>query len=89
MNCLADGLAPIPHSTVPSTHYDMKLTGLAAAAMFFGPQLLLPVDGIRHVGERSRWWWPKLCRRRSKRRRRSSRLSGIALDRRRGDGFKR
>src|SRR5580658_10148786 len=26
-DCAADGLAPIPHSPVPSTRYDMKLTG--------------------------------------------------------------
>src|SRR5690348_1400880 len=27
VDCLADGLNPIPHAPVPSTHYDVKLTG--------------------------------------------------------------
>src|SRR5712671_2817887 len=50
-DCLADGLAPIPHSPVPSTRYDLKLTGPGGAAIFIGPQPLLPVDKARHVGE--------------------------------------
>src|SRR5260370_37816178 len=50
-DCLADGLAPIPHSPVPSTRYDLNLTGPGRAAIFIGPQPLLPVDKARHVGE--------------------------------------
>src|SRR5207253_4475684 len=50
-DCLADGLAPIPHSPVPSTRYDLKLTGPGGGAIFIGPQPLLPVDKVRHIGE--------------------------------------
>ena len=50
-DCVADGLAPIPHSPVPSTRYDMKLTGPGGGAIFIGPQMLLPADKVRHVGE--------------------------------------
>ncbi len=50
-DCLADGLAPIPHSPVPSTRYDMKLTGPGGGPIFIGPQMLLPADRVRHVGE--------------------------------------
>jgi carbon-monoxide dehydrogenase large subunit len=48
---LADGLGPIPHDPVPSTKYDMKLTGRNGTKVFIGPHLLLPVDKARHVGE--------------------------------------
>ena len=50
-DCAADGLAPIPHSPVPSTRYDMKLTGHGGGPIFIGPQMLLPSDKVRHVGE--------------------------------------
>ena len=50
-DCAADGLAPIPHSPVPSTRYDMKLTGPGGGPVFIGPQTLLPTDKVRHVGE--------------------------------------
>src|SRR5262245_42936608 len=50
-DCLTDRLAPIPHSPVPSTRYDMKLTAPQGGAIFIGPHLLLPVDKVRHVGE--------------------------------------
>ena len=50
-DCVADGLAPIPHSPVPSTRYDMKLTGPGGGPIFIGPQMLLPSDKVRHVGE--------------------------------------
>src|SRR5262245_61133297 len=32
-DCLADALAPIPHSPVPSTRYDMKLTAPRGGAI--------------------------------------------------------
>ena len=50
-DCLADGLGPIPHSPVPSTRYDMKLTAPGGGKVFIGPHLLLPIDKARHVGE--------------------------------------
>ena len=50
-DCLADGLSPIPHSPVPQTRYDMKLTGPGGGSIFIGPQLPLPADRVRHVGE--------------------------------------
>ena len=50
-DCLADSLHPIPHSPVPSTKYDLKLTDPEGKDIFIGPQLLLPVDKVRHVGE--------------------------------------
>ena len=50
-DCAANGLAPIPHSPVPQTRYDMKLTGPGGGPIFIGPQMLLPADRVRHVGE--------------------------------------
>jgi aerobic carbon-monoxide dehydrogenase large subunit len=50
-DCLADHLGPIPHSPVPSTRYDLKLTAPGGGKIFIGPHLLLPVDKARHVGE--------------------------------------
>ena len=50
-DCLADGLGPIPHTPVPATRYDMKLTGPGGGNVFVGPHLLLPADKVRHVGE--------------------------------------
>jgi carbon-monoxide dehydrogenase large subunit len=46
-----DGLLPVPHNPVPSTKYDMKLTGPGGAPVFIGPHMLLPADRARHVGE--------------------------------------
>src|SRR6516162_1454646 len=50
-DCLADGLAAIPHDPLPKTKYDMKLQAAGGGALFIGPQLLLPTDKVRHVGE--------------------------------------
>ena len=50
-DCSADRLAPIPHDPVPKTKYDMKLHGPGGGAVFIGPQMLLPADKARHVGE--------------------------------------
>ena len=48
---LADGLTPIPHTPVPATRHDMKLTGPGGGKVFAGPHFLLPADIARHVGE--------------------------------------
>ena len=50
-DCAADGLSPIPHNPVPQTRHDMKLTGPGGGSIFIGPQMLLPSDKVRHVGE--------------------------------------
>ncbi len=50
-DCAADGLGAIPHNPVPSTRYDMKLTGPGGGEIFAGPHVLLPADKVRHVGE--------------------------------------
>src|SRR3546814_5731432 len=50
-DCVADGLQPIPHNPVPSTHFDMKLTAPGGGKPFVGPNHLLPIDRARHVGE--------------------------------------
>ncbi len=48
----ADGLGPIPHSPLPSTKFDMKLTAPDGTRnVFIGPHVLLPTDKARHVGE--------------------------------------
>jgi carbon-monoxide dehydrogenase large subunit len=50
-DCVADGLKPIPHTPVPSTKFDMKLTASGGGPVFAGPHMLLPADKARHVGE--------------------------------------
>ncbi len=50
-DCEAEALKPIPHSPVPSTHFDLKLTGPHGAPVFPGRHMLLPADKARHVGE--------------------------------------
>ncbi len=50
-DCAADKLTPIPHDPVPKTKYDMKLHAPGGGAIFIGPQMLLPADKARHVGE--------------------------------------
>src|ERR1700755_2266680 len=46
------GVKPIPHSPLPSTQYDMKLTAPDGTRnVFIGPHMLLPADKARHVGE--------------------------------------
>jgi aerobic carbon-monoxide dehydrogenase large subunit len=50
-DCQADGLLPIPHSPLPSTHYDLKLMPPGGAPLFIGPHHLLAIDRVRHVGE--------------------------------------
>jgi len=50
-DCQADSLGSIPHDPVPKTRDDMKLTGPGGGEIFIGPQVLLPADKARHVGE--------------------------------------
>src|SRR6266700_2897289 len=45
-DCLADGLAAIPHDPLPKTKYDMKLQAAGGGALFIGPHLLLPTDDV-------------------------------------------
>jgi aerobic carbon-monoxide dehydrogenase large subunit len=47
----ADGLGPLPHSATPSTRFDMKLGPPAGRSLFIGPNVLMPADRTRHVGE--------------------------------------
>jgi len=49
-DCKADGLKPIPHSPVPSTRSDLRLTAPDGGAVFVGPHAVLPTDRVRHVG---------------------------------------
>jgi carbon-monoxide dehydrogenase large subunit len=50
-DCQADGLGAIPHSPVPKTKFDLKLTAPGGGLVFEGPHLVLPADKARHVGE--------------------------------------
>jgi len=50
-DCKTDGIKPIPHTPVPSTKFDMKLTAPDGGPVFAGPHMLLPADKVRHVGE--------------------------------------
>ncbi len=50
-DCAADGLRPFNHNAVPSTKYDMKLTGPGGGSVFVGRHMLLPADKARYFGE--------------------------------------
>ena len=50
-DCEKDGLSDIPHNPVPSTKYDVKLTGRDGTPVYIGRHMLLPSDKARHVGE--------------------------------------
>jgi aerobic carbon-monoxide dehydrogenase large subunit len=50
-DCERDGLKSIPHNPVPSTNFDVKLTGRNGTKVFVGSHMLLPSDKARHVGE--------------------------------------
>jgi carbon-monoxide dehydrogenase large subunit len=50
-DCQADGLGTIPHSPVPSTRTDLKLTAPGGGKIFVGPHAVLPINTVRHVGE--------------------------------------
>lgn len=47
----AEGLGQIPHNPVPSTKFDIKLTGRNGTPVYIGEHYLLPQDRVRHVGE--------------------------------------
>jgi carbon-monoxide dehydrogenase large subunit len=51
VDCIADALKPIPHSPVPSTNFDLKLTARGGNPVFTGRHVLLPADKARYVGE--------------------------------------
>jgi carbon-monoxide dehydrogenase large subunit len=50
-DALADGLGEIEHNPVPSTRFDVKLTGRGGTPIYIGEHYLLPADRARHVGE--------------------------------------
>jgi aerobic carbon-monoxide dehydrogenase large subunit len=50
-DALAEGLTEIPHNPVPSTRYDVKLTGRGGTPIYIGEHFLLPADRARYVGE--------------------------------------
>ncbi|TPG08447.1 xanthine dehydrogenase family protein molybdopterin-binding subunit [Sphingomonas oligophenolica] len=50
-DALADGIGQIPHNPVPSTRFDVKLTGRGGTPIYIGEHFLLPVDRARYVGE--------------------------------------
>ena len=51
-DCEADGLRPIPHNPVPSTDYDMKLTGAGRHARLRRTRIIYwRPTASRHVGE--------------------------------------
>ncbi|MGC1304692.1 MAG: xanthine dehydrogenase family protein molybdopterin-binding subunit [Caulobacteraceae bacterium] len=47
----ADKVGQIPHNPVPSTKFDVKLTGRGGTPVYIGEHYLLPTDRARHVGE--------------------------------------
>ena len=50
-DAIADGIGEIPHNPVPSTRYDVKLTGRGGTPVYIGEHFLLPTDRARYVGE--------------------------------------
>ena len=50
-DALADGLGEVDHNPVPSTKYDVKLTGRDGTPVYVGEHYLLPADRARYVGE--------------------------------------
>ena len=50
-DCERDRLQDIPHNPVPSTQYDVKLTGRGGTPVYIGEHPLLPADRARYVGE--------------------------------------
>ena len=50
-DCVAEDQKPIPHSPVPQTHFDIKLTARGKQPVFPGRHMLMPADKARYVGE--------------------------------------
>ncbi len=50
-DCAADNLQPIPHSPLPATRTDLKLTAPGGGPPFVGPHYLLAIGKVRYVGE--------------------------------------
>src|SRR5262249_44886962 len=50
-DCLADGLAAIPHDPLPTPKYDMKPQAAGGRAPLIDPQPPVPRGQARHVGE--------------------------------------
>ena len=50
-DCAEDGLGAVPHSPVPSTRSDLKLTAPDGGDAFSGPHALMALDTVRYVGE--------------------------------------
>src|SRR5216684_3044232 len=64
-DCLADGLAPIPHNPVPSTRYDLKLTDPPVARSLSVLNRCCRWTRCVMSAKRLRWSWPKPCGKRS------------------------
>ena len=50
-DCREAGLGTVPHSPLPSTRSDLKLTATNRGEVFSGPHALMPADTVRYVGE--------------------------------------
>jgi aerobic carbon-monoxide dehydrogenase large subunit len=50
-DCRDAGMTGIPHNPIPKTDNDLKLRGPGDSDIFIGPQIPLPTDRARHVGE--------------------------------------
>ena len=64
-DCKADALKPIPHSPVPSTNFDMKLTApRRQAGVRRAAHAAAGRQGRAMSASRWRWWWRRPARRR-------------------------
>lgn len=50
-DCREAGLGAVPHSPLPSTRSDLKLTATNRGEVFSGPHALMSADTVRYVGE--------------------------------------
>ena len=85
-DCAADGLRPIPHSPLPSTRYDMKLTAPGRRQRSSRDRTSCCPPTRRATSAKPwRWWWRKPGSRQPTRPRRCSRIRSAAL----GDALRR